>query len=464
MFLQLRGWASTDATPAGAPRRPESRPGRAGRHRPTGWTSCCDAPIPAGQEARHARAVARRTWPSSASTCPSTTTVDPAVCSPQARRSATAARATVDGRQPVRHRCRWRGGTAPPTARPPTWCGAAGSASPRAAPVWCGARRPRCVRDGRANPNQLVIDETTVDELAAAALAPGSRPGRRAAADPLRALLPPRRRGPAPRTAYRHPLLDDRVGADDASVLTDDELDDLVDDVRRGRRAGRAGGLRLRRREALPRLPRPRAAHRLRPPRPLRRRPRRAHDVSPVGRRRHPCRGARPWRSPCGCRCSTWCRSPPGPTGSATRRRPARTGHAFGGDGTGLRHRPDRDRTQLLDMLTGLGDRSGLHHRRQPVLQPARPAAGLLPAVGRLHRRPRIRWSASPASSPPRPSSPNGIARSDRRRHRLLVPAGVAAQRGAGGAWPRGGADWSASAGWSCRTRSCPPTCWPVAR
>lgn len=33
---------------------------------------------------------------------------------------------------------------------------------------------------------------------------------------------------PAPRTAYRHPVLDDRVGADDASVLTDTELDDLV--------------------------------------------------------------------------------------------------------------------------------------------------------------------------------------------------------------------------------------------
>jgi NADPH2 dehydrogenase len=33
---------------------------------------------------------------------------------------------------------------------------------------------------------------------------------------------------PAPRTAYRHPLLDERVGADETSVLTDTELDDLV--------------------------------------------------------------------------------------------------------------------------------------------------------------------------------------------------------------------------------------------
>ena len=84
------------------------------------------------------------------------------------------------------------------------------------------------VRDGRANPNQLVIDETTVDGLAR-----------------LRSLLShdqvaglqlthsgrysrPDDAGPAPRTAYRHPLLDDRVGADDASVLTDDELRDLA--------------------------------------------------------------------------------------------------------------------------------------------------------------------------------------------------------------------------------------------
>ena len=86
------------------------------------------------------------------------------------------------------------------------------------------------VSGGRANPNQLVIDESTVDELA-----------------DLRALLSsdqvtglqlthsgryarPDAAGPAPRTAYRHPLLDERVGADDASVLTDDELDTLVDD------------------------------------------------------------------------------------------------------------------------------------------------------------------------------------------------------------------------------------------
>ncbi len=91
--------------------------------------------------------------------------------------------------------------------------------------VWGEATAVR--PDGRANPNQLVIDERTVEELAA-----------------LRALLEPdqvaglqlthsgrwsRPEGlPRPRTAYRHPLLDGRVGAGDAEVFSDDELDELA--------------------------------------------------------------------------------------------------------------------------------------------------------------------------------------------------------------------------------------------
>lgn len=82
--------------------------------------------------------------------------------------------------------------------------------------------------DGKANPRQLVLDETTVDDIAA-----------------LRARLDPRQvsvlqlthsgryarpspDGPAPRTLYRHPLLDDRVGAADGEILSDDEVDALV--------------------------------------------------------------------------------------------------------------------------------------------------------------------------------------------------------------------------------------------
>lgn len=91
--------------------------------------------------------------------------------------------------------------------------------------VWGEATAVRA--DGRANPNQLLIGEATVDAFAGlrALLAPGqvaglqlthsgrySRPGGE----------------PAPRTAYEHPYLDRRVGAGPANVLSDADLDDLV--------------------------------------------------------------------------------------------------------------------------------------------------------------------------------------------------------------------------------------------
>ena len=92
--------------------------------------------------------------------------------------------------------------------------------------VWGEATAVR--PDGRANPNQLVIDDTTVDDLA-----------------DLRRLLDPaqvtglqlthsgrfsRPSGTAaPRTAYEHPVLDARTGATARSVLRDEELDELVE-------------------------------------------------------------------------------------------------------------------------------------------------------------------------------------------------------------------------------------------
>jgi len=92
--------------------------------------------------------------------------------------------------------------------------------------VWGEATAVRA--DGRANPNQLILDQRTVDEIAQ-----------------LRQLLDPvqvtglqlthsgrwsRPEGvPLPRTAYAHPMLDARVGVDAQAVLGDDELDELAE-------------------------------------------------------------------------------------------------------------------------------------------------------------------------------------------------------------------------------------------
>lgn len=85
------------------------------------------------------------------------------------------------------------------------------------------------VPEGRANPNQLMIDETTVDDLARlrAMLDPAqvaglqlTHSGRWAKPD-----------GSArPRPAQRHRVLDERTGVTgDAALLSDDELDELVE-------------------------------------------------------------------------------------------------------------------------------------------------------------------------------------------------------------------------------------------
>jgi len=92
--------------------------------------------------------------------------------------------------------------------------------------IWAEATAVR--HDGRANPHQLLLDESTVAEFAE-----------------LRALLAPEQvaglqlthsgrwsrpeGAPAPRTAYQHPVLDRRVGADASSVLGTEDLDALVE-------------------------------------------------------------------------------------------------------------------------------------------------------------------------------------------------------------------------------------------
>ncbi|MGZ4712599.1 MAG: oxidoreductase [Acidimicrobiia bacterium] len=91
--------------------------------------------------------------------------------------------------------------------------------------VWGEATAVRA--DGRANPHQLVITPPAVADFAAlrARLAPGQVAG-------LQLTHSGRWCRPdgeaAPRIAYRHPLLDARVGATEASLLSDDELTALT--------------------------------------------------------------------------------------------------------------------------------------------------------------------------------------------------------------------------------------------
>lgn len=100
-------------------------------------------------------------------------------------------------------------------------------AASEAGVVWGEATAVR--PDGRANPRQLVLDDNTVDDFTAL----------RARLDPSQVTVlqlthsgryaRPTAAGPTPKTAYEHPLLDARVESGAADVLTDDEIDELVE-------------------------------------------------------------------------------------------------------------------------------------------------------------------------------------------------------------------------------------------
>lgn len=104
--------------------------------------------------------------------------------------------------------------------------------------------------DGRANPHQLLISESTAAaigalrrellEAARVAVESGAAPGMER--PPLVGLQlthsgrwsRPTEAGPAPRVAFRHPLLDPRVGvSDDTALWEDRELERLIDDYGR---------------------------------------------------------------------------------------------------------------------------------------------------------------------------------------------------------------------------------------
>ncbi len=105
----------------------------------------------------------------------------------------------------------------------------------------------------------------------------------------------------------------------------------------------------------------------------------------------------------------------------------------------------------------------GVGERRQPVLQPAHPAPGAVPAVRRL---PAARGSAGrlrPADRRRRRAQAR-VPEPAAGRHQLFLPAGMAA---ATSARPRSGTaspTSSASAGWCCRIRRCRPTSSPAGR
>ena len=91
--------------------------------------------------------------------------------------------------------------------------------------VW--AEATAVCHEGRANPHQLLIDASTVGQLAVLRRLFGdgqvvglqlTHSGRYSRPDGV----------PAPRTAYLHPLLDGPSGASDATLISDGELDDLV--------------------------------------------------------------------------------------------------------------------------------------------------------------------------------------------------------------------------------------------
>jgi 2,4-dienoyl-CoA reductase-like NADH-dependent reductase (Old Yellow Enzyme family) len=105
--------------------------------------------------------------------------------------------------------------------------------------IW-GGEAVAVRHDGRANPNQLRLGPDTVDDLARLRTTlVDAHAERFDSTDDLLVGLQLTHSGrwarpdgqPAPRVAYRHPVLDRRVGiTDDRAVLTDDELATLVDD------------------------------------------------------------------------------------------------------------------------------------------------------------------------------------------------------------------------------------------
>ena len=265
--------------------------------------------------------------------------------------------------------------------------------------IW-GGEAVAVQHDGRANPNQLVLDARTQPAIAGAARdARRGAPRARSAPTPTAisspacssrtpAATPSRRstRRPEPLTAYAHPHLDRRFPAG-VRMLTDDDLDRLVERfvVSGEARVGR--GLRVRGREALPRLPRARAAQRAAAAGTLRRHRSRTARASSARSSTASAPRFPACASSSGCRRSTWCRSGRASRASAYRKSPRRRTDRRSASSTARHEDLDAalaDARALLSLLERHRRALGLHHGGQPVLQPAHAAAGAVSAERRL--------------------------------------------------------------------------------
>ena len=475
----LRGWIDRDAHPARRVRRTDPTAERDGprRHRSSAsaWRARRECAARPGQAAAHARRPAGADLDELgiAETSASTTRSTRAGPWPSRSRRATGRRpATVGNRFAILPMEGWDGTTdGRPTDLVRRRWRRFGAERRQARLGRRGRRRP-ARRPGQPEPAASSTTRT-VDDLAALRHGAGRRPPprrrldrrprRRPPAHPLGPVGPARRDA---RAAHRlpPPVLDRRVGAptpprcspttSSTSWSTTSSPPpcwparpgfDFVD-------VKHCHGYLL-----------PRAAVGGRPARPLRRRPRRPHAFLRDGRRRHP-HGAPPtWRSACGSRRSTSCRS-----ARRRRRRRARLGR--------------RRRTATRSAATAPGWASTSPSPPLPRPAAARSASGWCapppgspyynPHVQRPayfppsdgYRRPRTRSSAWPASSPPPPSSTAA--------HPDLVVVGSGYSylqewlpTSARHVVRTGGADVGRARPDGCSaTRTCPPTCSPGAR
>ncbi len=178
MAFVLRGWATQRRHPAGRAPPSRGRPGRAGRHpRAAGG---------AGVSARLTQVKKLDTLDDLRAHLDALGVELPVADEVEPDGVLSTPVEVRDGSRRHAHRCPtasrccpWRGGTAPPTAVPPTWCAAGGAASAPAAAAWCGARPPRCAPTAGPTPTSWCSDETTVDDAGRAPRPARPRPGGR---------------------------------------------------------------------------------------------------------------------------------------------------------------------------------------------------------------------------------------------------------------------------------------------